>query len=74
MSALSPLLGVSGSLVSALDRNSTVKDHKLSSLNNTRLLFHSLRGWRSEIKESAELVLLEGYEGRSVPGFSLFVW
>ena len=68
-----PLSGVSGSLVSAVDRNSTVKDHQLSSLNNTRLLSHSLRGWRSEIKESAELVLLKAMREDLFQAF-LFVW
>lgn len=68
-----PFSGVSGSLVSALDRNSTVKDHKLSSLNNTRLLFHSLRGWGSEIKESGELVLQKAMREDLSQAF-LFDW
>ena len=68
-----PFSGVSGSLVSALDRNSTVKDHKPSSLNNTRLLSHSLRGWGSEIKESAELVLQKAMREDLSQAF-LFDW
>lgn len=68
-----PFSGVSGSLVSASDRNSTVKDHKLSSLNNTRLLPHSLRGLGSEIKESAELVLQKAMREDLSQAF-LFDW
>ena len=50
-----------------------MKDHKLNSLNNTCLLSHSLRGWRSEIKESAELVLLKAMREDLFQAF-LFNW
>ena len=40
----------------------------MSSLNIRHLLFHSSRGWKFEIKVSAELCIAEGPREGDVPG------
>lgn len=49
-----------------LGRAAATKHQKPSSLNKRALLFHSPGGRKTEMQVSAELVPLEGWEGRSV--------
>ena len=51
-----------------LSTHTIIKFHKMSSLNIRNLLYHSSRGWKFEIKVSAELCIAEGPREGDVPG------
>ena len=53
-----------------LSTHTIIKFHKMSSLNIRNLLYHKSRGWKFEIKVSAELCIAEGPREGDVSGHS----